>query len=206
MNILVYLHGSIKQKEKFYELINVACGWKKILKECKIFIAIPKKTGKIIEKEFEAWNIDKLFFLENEDDNFPEKLFCELIKIVEREKIEIIFMGNLLFERELAPFISSKLDWEFIPNVIGFEMLKNKILWRRFLYGTRAVEERVTQIKNLVITFSPNIYKKDEREKKEKKVDFELLKIESPKEQSYEIVLSEKKIFPNILLKRQELS
>lgn len=72
-------------------------------------------------------------------------------------------------------------------------MLKNKILWRRFLYGTRAVEERVTQIKNLVITFSPNIYKKDEREKKEKKVDFELLKIESPKEQSYEIVLSEKK-------------
>ena len=38
MNILLYLHGNINQKEKFYELLNIAGLWKKTLCKSKIFI------------------------------------------------------------------------------------------------------------------------------------------------------------------------
>ena len=192
MNILLYLHGNINQKEKFYELLNITSSWKKALYS-RIFIVISKETGEDLKEELKKWDVDKLFFLENIDNNFSENIFLFLKEIVEKEKIDTIFMGNSLFERELAPYISSMLDLKFIPNVIKFKILKEEILWKKFLYGTKAVEERKTKNKNLVVTFSLNIYKKDERINIKKDIEIEIIKNQLEKDLPFTIISSEKK-------------
>ena len=194
MNILLYLHVKENKREKFYELLNILSLWKKKLYKNKIFVAISEKVGIELEEEFKNWDIDKLFFLEETSDDFYENTFLLLDKIIKQEKIGTIFMGNSLFEKELAPYISSMLDFKFIPNVINFEILENKILWKKFLYGTRAVEERKTKNNNLVVSFSSNIYKKDERENKKKEIKIERIKNELEKELPFEIVSRKKKI------------
>lgn len=192
MNILLYLHGNINQKEKFYELLNITSSWKKALYS-RIFIVISKETGEDLKEELKKWDVDKLFFLENIDNNFSENIFLFLKEIVEKEKIDTIFMGNSLFERELAPYTSSMLDLKFIPNVIKFKILKEEILWKKFLYGTKAVEERKTKNKNLVVTFSLNIYKKDERINIKKDIEIEIIKNQLEKDLPFTIISSEKK-------------
>ena len=192
MNILLYLHGNINQKEKFYELLNITSSWKKALYS-RIFIVISKETGEDLKEELKKWDVDKLFFLENIDNNFSENIFLFLKEIVEKEKIDTIFMGNSLLERELAPYASSMLDLKFIPNVIKFKILKEEILWKKFLYGTKAVEERKTKNKNLVVTFSLNIYKKDERINIKKDIEIEIIKNQLEKDLPFTIISSEKK-------------
>ena len=192
MNILLYLHGNINQKEKFYELLNITSSWKKALYS-RIFIVISKETGEDLKEELKKWDVDKLFFLENIDNNFSENIFLFLKEIVEKEKIDTIFMGNSLLERELAPYTSSMLDLKFIPNVIKFKILKEEILWKKFLYGTKAVEERKTKNKNLVVTFSLNIYKKDERINIKKDIEIEIIKNQLEKDLPFTIISSEKK-------------
>lgn len=194
MNILLYLHGNINQKEKFYELLNIACLWKKTLCKSKIFTVMSEKIWKNLKEELKKWDIDKLFLLEKDNDDFTENTFLFLKEILEQEKIDAIFMGNSLFERELAPYISSKLNLKFIPNIINFKILENEILWKKFLYGTKAVEERKTENKNLVVTFSSNIYKKDERIKNKKDIETEIIKNKLKKELPFEIISSKKKI------------
>ena len=194
MNILLYLHGNINQKEKFCELLNIAGAWKKTLCSCRIFTVISKEIGENLKEELKRWDIEKLFFLENIDNNFSENIFLSLKEIILKEKIETIFMGNSLFERELAPYISSILDLRFMPNIIKFEILKEETLWKRFLYGTKAIEERKIKNGNIVVTFSSNIYKKDERIDMEKNIETEIIKTELKKDFPFEIISREKKV------------
>lgn len=195
MNILLYLHGNINQKEKFCELLNIACLWKKTLCKSKIFTVMSEKIWKDLKEELKKWDIDKLFLSKKDNDDFVENTFLFLKEIVEQEKIDAVFMGNSLFERELAPYTSSKLNLKFIPNIINFEISENETLWKKFLYGTKAVEERKTENKNIVVTFSSNIYKKDERIKNKKNIETEIIKNELKKDLPFEIISSKKKIF-----------
>ena len=194
MNIFLYLHGNINQKEKFYELLNIAGLWKKTLCKSKIFIVMSEKIWKDLKEELKKWDIDKSFLLEKDNDDFPENTFLFLKEILEQEKIDAVFMGNSLFERELAPYTSSKLNLKFIPNVINFEISDSETLWKKFLYGTKAVEERKTENKNLVVTFSSNIYKKDEKIKNKKDIETEIIRNELKKELPFEIISSKKKV------------
>lgn len=170
MDILLYLYESSELTEKIQELINIACSWKKN-RTGKIYLAVSKENGEKLKEEFAKWDIEKIFLLKNNLENHEnvslKKTVLYFEKIMKSVKIDCVVMGNSLFERELAPYLSAVLQWKFVPNITGFEFLEDKnILWKRFLYGTKAVEEIVTGDKSIVVTVSSNIYNKDERAQK----------------------------------------
>lgn len=164
MNILLYIKGNTNLSYRSQELLNIASMWKKE-QGGKLILAILENKN-FLEDKLKEWAIDKIFFLENQkEDDVPEINYF-FKQIVEKEKIDCIMMGNSLQEKEIAPYIASYLKWEFIPNVISFE-LKSFVVWKRFLYGSRAIEESNTKYSGFVVTFSGNIYKRDERKKVE---------------------------------------
>lgn len=195
MNILLYLHGNKNVSEKTAELINIACCWKKTA-EGKLFVAVSKERGTVLKDELGKWNIDKLFLLENNKNDTSEKTALFLKNIVQSENIDCIIMGNSIFERELAPFLAALYCWKFVPNIIGFEFLDKNILWKRFLYGTKAVQEINTDMRNTVVTISSNIYKKDEREKNIKNLESVIIKndFKEKEEVSFRVKFREQKI------------
>lgn len=180
MNILLYLQNNVNFGGRIEELMNIACSWKKITNG-KLFVAISKDKGLVIKNELERWNIDKLFFLENEEDEMLERIVPFFKGILKLEEIHCVMMGNSIFERELAPYLAAVYNWKFIANIINFEIKKENILWKRFLYGTKAIEETVTSNKFFVVTISSNIYKIDERENLSK--DIEIISVNTEKKE-----------------------
>lgn len=170
MNILLYLQYNINFNGKIEELINIACLWKKITNG-KLFVAFSKNKKAIMKYKLEKWNIDKIFFLETTEDEELERSILFFKNILKLQEIHCIMMGNSIFERELAPYLAAIYNWDFIANIIDFTIKEKTILWKRFLYGTKAIEEITTKNKFFVVTISSNIYKIDERENLFKKID-----------------------------------
>ncbi|MDO4690174.1 MAG: electron transfer flavoprotein subunit alpha/FixB family protein [Fusobacterium sp.] len=164
MNILLYIKEKKSLSSRSQELLNIASMWKKE-QGARLFLAILENKS-FLEEELKEWAIDKVFLLETQRENNIYEISHLFQYIVKKEKIDCIMLGNSLQEKEVAPYIAAYLKWNFIPNVISF-ILKDSILWRRFLYGSRAIEESNTKYHGFVVTFSGNIYKKDERKKVE---------------------------------------
>ncbi len=189
MNILLYLHGNIQQIEKFYEIMNIVTSWKIEFPQIKIFLVIDEN----VEKWLDKWDIEKIFFLSNFNDSIIENVFLYLDNIVKKEKIHAVLMGNSIFEKELAPYIASIYDWDFIPNIIDFSFKNKNITWKRFLYGTKAIEESITKNKFFVATFTRNIYKKDYRNSERKIINVESICFENKVSRNFEIIDSKRK-------------
>ncbi|MCY7008797.1 electron transfer flavoprotein subunit alpha/FixB family protein [Fusobacterium simiae] len=173
MNILLYLKDKDFLSTRSQELLNICSFWRK-KKLGKLYVAIYQNS--MLKKEVENWDIEKIFFLE---DKINKDFFdiSELLEIIiNKNQIDIVAMGNNISEREIAPYLAAKLDWNYIPNIIGFDLQEKEIIWKRFLYGTRAIEESKSSYSSIVVTISANIYKKDERVKN-KKIDSEIIKI-----------------------------
>lgn len=162
MNILLYLCENFGLTDKMQELLNITSFFKKN-KSGKIYLAISKENGEVLKKEFEKWNIDKIFLLEDYEKNSLKRNILYFEKIMKQAKIDCIFMGNSIFERELAPYLTATLNWKFVPNITGFEIKDKDILWKRFLYGTKAIEEISIKDSSIIVTISSNIYNKDEK-------------------------------------------
>ena len=195
MNLLLYLHGNLQQVDKFCEIINIAASWKIKLPQIKIFIVIDKNIGKELKKLFGKWDIEKIFFLSNFNSNTYENLFFYIDKIVRKESIQGILMGNSIFEKEVAPFIASLYNWDFIPNIIDFSFNGKNILWKRFLYGTKAIEESTTKSRFFVGTFTSNIYKKNHTSDGEKIINTETILCKNNPPKNFETISSQEKIF-----------
>lgn len=162
MNILLYLYTDTEFTEKMQELLNITTLWKKV-KNGKIYVAILEEKAQKLKSKIEEWNIDKTFLLDNNSSFSLQKTAVSFKEILKKTDIDAIVMGNSIFERELAPYLTALLHWEFIPNITSFKFQDENILWKRFLYGTKAIEEIATKETSIIITVSSNIYSKDER-------------------------------------------
>lgn len=173
MNILLYLEDKNSLSTRSQELLNICSFWRK-KKLGKLYVAIYQNENNTLKKEVENWDIEKIFFLEDKinKDFFDVSELLEII--INKNQINIVVMGNNIFEREIAPYLATKLDWDYIPNIINFDLEEKEIIWKRFLYGTRAIEESNSSYSSIVVTLSANIYKKDERVKN-KKIDSEII-------------------------------
>ena len=189
MNILLYLKDRDFLSTRSQELLNICSFWKK-KKLGKLYVATYQNDT--LKKEIENWDIEKIFFLKNNiNDDFTGTV--KLLKIIiEKENINIVIMGNNISEKEVAPYLAANLDWKYIPNIIGFNLEEKEIIWKRFLYGTRAIEESKSSYSSIVITISANIYKKDEKVEK-KKIDSEIIKADYDNILPYIIKASKKK-------------
>lgn len=165
MNILLYIKRSAILSSRSQELLNIASAWKRKLNGRLNLVFLGSEN--FYENQIKEWDIDKIFFLEGQKEKSITEINYYFQKIVEKEKIDCIMMGNSFQEREIAPYVAAYLKWNFVPNVISFE-LNDRILWQRFLYGSRAIEESNSEYSKFVVTFSGNIYKKNER----KRVDY----------------------------------
>lgn len=173
MNILLYLEDKNSLSTRSQELLNICSFWRK-KKLGKLYVAIYQNENNILKKEVENWNIEKIFFLEDKINKDFFNVSKSLEIIINKNQINIVVMGNNIFEREIAPYLAIKLDWDYIPNIINFDLEEKEIIWKRFLYGTRAIEESKSSYSSIVVTLSANIYKKDERVKN-KKIDSEII-------------------------------
>lgn len=189
MNILLYLKDRDFLSTRSQELLNICSFWKK-KKLGKLYVVTYQNDT--LKKEIENWDIEKIFFLKNNiNDDFTGTV--KLLKIIiEKENINIVIMGNNISEKEVAPYLAANLDWKYIPNIIGFNLEEKEIIWKRFLYGTRAIEESKSSYSSIVITISANIYKKDEKVEK-KKIDSEIIKADYDNILPYIIKASKKK-------------
>ncbi|MDU1911015.1 electron transfer flavoprotein subunit alpha/FixB family protein [Fusobacterium sp.] len=193
MNILLYLHGNIDLSEKIQELINIACLWKRITNG-RLYITISKEKKLSIKNKLEEWEIDKIFILEDSKEDTLKKTSSFFEKISKMINIDCIVMGNSIFERELAPYIASIYQWQFVPNIIDFKIEGKDILWKRFLYGTRAIQKFTTDSSSIVVTVSSNIYKKDERRAMAKHVEYVNVSTEEETEILFTVESVEQKI------------
>lgn len=196
MNLLLYLHKTTHYN-KFYEILNIVSLWKTKFPNVKLFVIFNDNLKKETETLFKKYEIEKLFILKNLNDNSPENLFFYIDNIVKKEKIHVILMKNSIFEKELAPYIAANYNWEFIPNVIDFSFEKDTILWKRFLYGTKAIEESTTKNKYFVATFTSNIYKKEIKNSSEIITNTEIINCKNSTSKNFEIISSENKVFQN---------
>lgn len=167
MNILLYLEDKNSLSTRSQELLNICSFWRK-KKLGKLYVAIYQNENNTLKKKVENWDIEKIFFLEDKinKDFFDVSELLEII--INKNQINIVVMGNNIFEREIAPYLATKLDWDYIPNIINFDLEEKEIIWKRFLYGTRAIEESKSSYSSIVVTLSANIYKEDERVKNKK--------------------------------------
>ena len=189
MNILLYLKDKDFLSSRSQELLNICSCWRK-KKLGKLYIAIYKNN--VLKKEFENWDIEKIFFLEDKINKDFFDISKSLEIIINKSQINTVVMGNNISEKEIAPYLAAKLDWKYIPNIINFVLQEKEIIWKRFLYGTRAIEESKSSYSSIVITVSANIYKKDERVKN-KKIDSEIIQTDYSDILPYIIKASEKK-------------
>lgn len=169
MNILLYIKADMISAPRSQELLNIASKWREE-KAGKLFV-LALGEDVFFEEIAKEWPIEKIFFLEdkkNEREENLEEIFSVVRQMIEKENIQAILMGNTIHERELAPYLSASLEWNFVPNAISFSFEEEEIVWERFLYGTRAVEESRTRKEKVVVTFSRDIYKKEEKKKTEK--------------------------------------
>lgn len=194
MNFLLYLHENIQHPNNFYEIIDIVSSWKIKFSKIKLFIVF---NGNIdnTKKIFNKWEIEKLFLLTECNAKTPEEIFPYINNIVKKEKIHAILMQNSIFDKELAPYIASIYNWDFIPNIIDFSFKKKKILWKRFLYGTKAIEESITKNKYFVATFTSNIYKDKYKNIKEKIVNIKIVNFKKRELNNFELISSEEKTF-----------
>ena len=191
MNTLLYIHPH--SKNKIDELLNIVTFWKKSTNG-KTFLITHCYNEEILKK-IKDWNIDKIFFIEcNNNKCNVENILFGIRKIILIEKIDCISVGNSIFEKELAPFIASSLDFNYIPNIINFNFHGDNIICNRFLYGTKAIEKISSQTNKLVISISPNIYKIDERTYKSYIPKISKIKIKKNDNKNFEIIQSTKKI------------
>lgn len=172
MNILLYLEDKNSLSTRSQELLNICSFWKNE-KPLKLYVAIYENKN-ILEKDIESWNIEKIFYLKDKINSDFIDTVNLLNIIIEKENINIVIMGNNIYEREVAPYLAAKLDWNYIPNIIDFYLEEKEITWKRFLFGTRAIEESKSSYSSIVVTISSNIYKRDERNEK-KKINSEII-------------------------------
>lgn len=162
MNILLYLNNENRLDIK-YELLNIISSFKK-QKKAKIIVVITADTDKSFLQEIKRWEIEKIYVIDNNNNNNLAEYFSEqLCKIYVLEKIDVVAMSNSLLEREIAPFIAAKKDLLFFPNAIEFQIKDEDLILKRFLYGTKAVQIEKMPKNRFIITFSNNIYKKNEK-------------------------------------------
>ena len=194
MNTLLYLHKDIKQESRINELLNIISSWKNATKGKNIIVTSLEENQHIIDN-FKNWDIDKIIFLKNDSETYTLKNLSSTIKeIVSNENIDCISMGNSLFEKELAPYLASSYDWDYIPNIIEYNFNDNNIRCKKFLYGTKAIEEIVSERKNIIISISPNIYKKDEKLDAKKDIEIMSIDVKNDDDTSFEIIKKKKKV------------
>ena len=193
MNILLYLHGNIDLSEKTQELINIACSWKKTT-DGKLYAAVSKEKKLLIKNKIEEWEIDKIFILEDSKEDTLKKTSSFFKKISNIINIDCIVMGSSIFERELAPYLASIYKWKFAPNIIDFKIDGKNILWKRFLYGTRAIQKFTTENNSIVVTVSSNIYKKDEKRPVSRDIEYIDVDTEKDNEILFTVESREEKI------------
>lgn len=194
MNTLLYLHKDIKQESRINELLNIISSWKNATKGKNIIVTSLQENQHIIDN-FKNWDIDKIIFLKNDSETYTLKNLSSIIKeIISNENIDCISMGNSLFEKELAPYLASSYDWDYIPNIIEYEFNDNNIHCKKFLYGTKAIEEIISERKNIIISISPNIYKKDEKLDAKKDIEIMSIDVKNDDDTSFEIIKKKKKV------------
>ncbi|AYV94791.1 electron transporter [Fusobacterium necrophorum subsp. funduliforme] len=163
MNTLLYIREENLLGNRSQELLNIVSFWKK-QQGGKISVAMLGGEKATIVEQIREWPIENIFFFPTEIESSFPKMLSFFQNILGKEEIDCICMGNGIHERELAPYLAAAFAWKFIPNIVAFELKEKEIAWKRFLYGTRAVEESVSEKKNIVVTISGNIYKKEEKE------------------------------------------
>lgn len=203
MNMLLYLKNKNFLSARSQELLNICSSWKKN-KNGKLYIVTYENEEKILKKEIENWDIEKIFFLRDE----KNKDFIDVVKLLEiivnRNKIDIVIMGNNISEREIAPYLANKLNWKYIPNIISYDLKEKEIVWKRFLYGTRAIEESKSSYSSIVVTITANIYKKDERIGNHE-INSELIQVNYANIFPYIIKAKEKKKIPKNSLEQAKI-
>lgn len=160
MEILLFLNDENRLDIKC-ELLNILSFIKK-QEGGKLIVAVPEDTKKEFIEEIKKWAIEKIYIVDKKM-NSAEYFADQLCYIHSLEKVDIIAMGNSLLEREIAPFVAAKENLSFFPNAIEFKLGNKDIVLKRFVYGTKAVQKEKVQKSGIVITFSNNIYKKDEK-------------------------------------------
>ncbi|HEY4534352.1 MAG TPA: electron transfer flavoprotein subunit alpha/FixB family protein, partial [Fusobacterium sp.] len=163
MNTLLYIREENLLGNRSQELLNIVSFWKK-QQGGSISVAMLGEEKASIVEQIQEWPVENLFFFPTEMESSFPKMLSFFQSILGKEKIDCICMGNGIHERELAPYLAAAFDWKFLPNIVAFDLREKEIVWKRFLYGTRAVEESVSEKKNLVVSISGNIYKKEEKE------------------------------------------
>ncbi len=163
MNTLLYIREENVLGNRGQELLNIVSFWKK-QQRGKIFVAMLGEEKTTMIEQIQEWPVDNIFFFQAEMESSFPKMLSFFQDTLSKEKIDCICMGNGIHERELAPYLAAAFDWKFIPNIVSFDIKEKEIIWKRFLYGTRAVEESSSEKKNIVVSISGNIYKKEEKE------------------------------------------
>lgn len=194
MNILLYLYTDAELTEKMQELLNITSLWKKV-RNGKIYVVMLEEKAQKLKQKIEEWNIDKIFLLENDSNFSLQKTAVSFKEILKKIDIDSIVMGNSIFERELAPYLTALLHWKFIPNITSFEFQNENIIWKRFLYGTKAIEEITAKETSTVITVSSSIYNKDERTGLKQNTSTEKIFLEMKKKEWFVLKSREIKIF-----------
>ena len=194
MNILLYLHGNTYQRDKVSELLNIVCSWKLKESKIKIFLAASEKLGQLFKEELKEWDIEKIFILENIDNTSFENIFEGLNSIIMKERIISIIMGNSIIEREVAPYLAAKYKWKYISNVIDFKFGYEEILWKRFLYGTKAIEKIKLKNNFFVATIASNIFRKEYKLDSKKSLVIEKICNINNNYSNYLVISSEEKI------------
>lgn len=154
MNILVFL---TEISEQASELLNIATYMGKNNNNLKLYTISLFKYS-YFDNYLNNWNINTSFILNQNNCNFLYSLYLSdsIEKIIKKMKINIIIMGNSLFELELAPYIAQGIDFNYIPNISSYSIKNKKIRFNRFLYGTKAIEDSIYDLTNIICTFNKN--------------------------------------------------
>lgn len=162
MNILIYLNQKNNYLSDYSkELLNIASNLTKN-KDFNIYlVSLYSESLKNLKNDLKNWNIKKIFFILNKDNYYiyPTKISHILTSLKKDLDIDVIIMGNSLFELDIAPYLSMRLEFDYIPNISSFFLENNQIIFDRLIYGTKALEKSTYNLKNLVCIFNNNINK-----------------------------------------------
>ncbi|MFK4786027.1 electron transfer flavoprotein subunit alpha/FixB family protein [Fusobacterium sp. MFO224] len=204
MNILIYLNQKNNHLNDYSkELLNIASNLIKN-NDANIYVVSLYSESLInLKEKLKDWNIKKIFFIKNRDNSYiyPTKISNILTSLKKDLNIDIIIMGNSLFELDIAPYLAEKLDFDYIPNISSFLLRNNQIIFQRLIYGTKALEKSIYNLKNLICIFNNNINKEPWKfsQKTHKNIPINFINYESDTNILYELkdlVLKKQKKYP----------
>ena len=205
MNTLIYLNQKNNHLSDYSkELLNIASNLTKNTSANIYLVSLYSESLINLKENLKDWNIKKIFFITNKDNSYiyPTKISNILTSLKKDLNIDMIIMGNSLFELDIAPYLAEKLDFDYIPNISSFLLKNNQIIFQRLVYGTKALEKSIYNLKNLVCIFNNNINKNEPwkiNHKKYNDIPINFINYESDENILYELkdrVLKKQKKYP----------